>query len=369
VNDKSRPPPLPPARGDAAVPSRSLTDIEVALCRDLLRFDADTAHNLDHIRALLPDDLDAVIADFYAHLASFRAFDRWLADEATLARLKRAQRAYLASLGAMHDMADYADGRARIGAAHEAVGLDPRWYLVGVEVFFEEMAKRLLTRPELDKARTGRLLISLSKALWFDALLAIEAYHHSSVSQLEALVEQLRAAESRLREMSRIDDLTQVLNRHYLMEALNIEFARSVRYGHPFTVLFADLDRFKGINDTFGHGAGDSVLQHTAETLKRHTRLVDVVGRYGGEEFVIGLVQTDASSARVIAERIRVALAESILHHAGQRIPLSVSIGVTTLGPATPDLTALINAADGALYRAKALGRDRVWFADGALGA
>jgi len=139
------------------------------------------------------------------------------------------------------------------------------------------------------------------------------------------------------------------------------EFDQAIRHRQPLSLAFADLDFFKGINDRFGHQAGDRILQATARILRGHTRESDLIARYGGEEFVVLLPGTDAHVAQMICERI-VAAFQNTGHVIGSdNARITISIGCATLAPTTPFSSAadLVKAADQALYAAKMRGRNR----------
>jgi diguanylate cyclase (GGDEF)-like protein len=156
------------------------------------------------------------------------------------------------------------------------------------------------------------------------------------------------------------DDLTGLVNRRRFIEALQAEIERARRFSSPLTVVLADLDDFKRVNDDFGHHAGDIVLQSFADLVRSHVREVDVPGRIGGEEFAILLPETDAGDAARVAERMRQSLsAFAVPVSEGQTVRVTSSFGVAELGtePAGDDL---LRVADAALYRAKAEGKNRV---------
>lgn len=175
---------------------------------------------------------------------------------------------------------------------------------------------------------------------------------------LNTVVTRLREREgqSELERLSLTDALTGLYNRRHLMGTLASEVQRSRRLRRSFTVLLADVDRFKQYNDSHGHLAGDTALVKVAEVFRRTTRAVDCVARYGGEEFVVMLLECTMATATIVAERVRARIAEQEL---GQG-KLTVSIGLAEYpeGGETPE--ELIATADAAMYKAKSGGRNQV---------
>jgi len=165
---------------------------------------------------------------------------------------------------------------------------------------------------------------------------------------------------ARLKQLVVTDGLTGLINHRKFQERLAEECLRTSRHIGPFSLLMADIDYFKRVNDTYGHPAGDAVLKAVAGTIMKVARKVDLVARYGGEEFAVLLVQTDVSQAAISAERIRRAVAEMKVSWKGQTIPVTISIGIATSGVDAADREGLIAAADRALYAAKHGGRNRV---------
>jgi diguanylate cyclase (GGDEF)-like protein len=174
------------------------------------------------------------------------------------------------------------------------------------------------------------------------------------------------AHRQRLRQEGVTDPLTGLPNRRYFDARLHEEVQRAARVAAPVACLFIDIDAFKPINDTYGHGVGDRALVAVGACIRRCVRLGETVARYGGEEFV-ALVQGDTQQACVVAERVRSAVEGlAVLDDAGEPLRLTVSVGVAArvMGPDGPPANdaarALIDAADQAMYRAKRAGRNRV---------
>lgn len=171
---------------------------------------------------------------------------------------------------------------------------------------------------------------------------------------MAALEEARRDAE----DLARFDALTGVLSRRALVEVRDAEVARAKRYGSALTCLMLDLDHFKTINDTYGHQCGDKVLRRIARVISEQCRTSDHVGRYGGEEFLIILPETPIDAATVLAERVRLKIAETTLDEIEEHI--TVSIGVAEWFDADDSATKLVAHADRALLESKASGRNCV---------
>lgn len=167
---------------------------------------------------------------------------------------------------------------------------------------------------------------------------------------------------ARTLSLATTDTLTGLFNRRALEERLNGEMQRSRRYGKSFSLLMLDIDRFKQVNDRYGHPAGDAVLKQLAAILKKQTRDVDSVARYGGEEFAIVAPESDGSSAKLVGERICKAVARAaFILPGGREIGVTVSIGIACFPRCADGVETMVERADQALYMAKRDGRNRVY--------
>jgi diguanylate cyclase (GGDEF)-like protein len=163
-----------------------------------------------------------------------------------------------------------------------------------------------------------------------------------------------------VQKLALTDSLTNLYNRRGFTELAKRELERSRRFGRPLSALMIDMDHFKEINDIFGHGEGDLVLRQVADVLKRNIREVDILGRYGGDEFNALLPETDLFVACNVAERLRQRIEELEIRSGEQKISVSASLGVAKYSPDIIDLDNLISRADAAMYNAKQSGRNRV---------
>ena len=189
----------------------------------------------------------------------------------------------------------------------------------------------------------------------------VDAKTRELVQRIDTLEEERRV----LQEMVVRDGLTGLFNHRTFIEQLELEVARSRRYGREFVILFLDLDHFKAVNDTHGHGAGDIALKTVSELLKpriSHLRYSDFAARYGGEEFCVILPETGLHGGKIKADRLR-ATVESLDWPSlipGLTAPITTSIGVAAFPGHGTTSDELLSAADAALYRAKQNGRNRV---------
>jgi len=163
-----------------------------------------------------------------------------------------------------------------------------------------------------------------------------------------------------VQELAITDSLTAVFSRRYFMERFKEEVERSVGFEYNFSCMMVDIDNFKNYNDSYGHLVGDAILKEIAKTVKENLRQIDLVGRYGGEEFSIILTETGREQARFVSERIRQAVAAKPIKVYDEDLKVTVSIGISTFPYDGKDIIALIDSADSALYKAKQSGRNKV---------
>ena len=223
---------------------------------------------------------------------------------------------------------------------------------------------RQLVVPTLRDGKVVSLLGVGNKPLDYDQRDAELVSHVAdvvfSIVENERAEEQIRTLNFQLERLAMSDELTGLANRRAFFSKGEEEIKMARRYPAPLTLLMLDIDRFKTINDNYGHHAGDRVLQVIATTMQNLIREVDKLGRLGGEEFAILLPNTAVEEAETLAERLRLAVEKNTLVEGGQTIHVTISIGVAAFSSAIKTLDDLLRAADTALYRAKAEGRNRV---------
>jgi len=169
----------------------------------------------------------------------------------------------------------------------------------------------------------------------------------------------LEKANLELSRLSRTDGLTKLNNRTYWEECLATEFSRNIRTHIPVSLILLDIDHFKKVNDSYGHLTGDEVLRHLSVILTKSIRSIDTAGRYGGEEFAIILPGSNASNAKIFAERLRKAIEAHQVNFNQQSLRFTISLGIAELDESIANHKAWIECADTALYESKEKGRNR----------
>ncbi len=237
--------------------------------------------------------------------------------------------------------------------------------LVSIAAIAVYMVCTYLVVPETTPARMTvfGMILALPAGVGFIAAHRIQIASREAFAALEHAERELsrrKQLETELRRTAATDPLTGVFNRRHYLPLFQREFERALRYRQPLALCLLDLDHFKRINDTYGHAAGDTALRTIADICRSELRETDVLGRLGGEEFVVLLPNTTAENAKAAAERIRARLAATEIVEGGQRFRVSTTIGVTELRPGDRQIDDLIQRADHALYAGKEAGRNRV---------
>src|SRR5512132_2040069 len=226
---------------------------------------------------------------------------------------------------------------------------------------FAKIAELLSREPKLAELggrsdEVGTLMRSFSNMLGTVEQQAIDI--NTFAMRLDAAYRELEATNAKLKETSFKDEVTGLYNRRFFSLRLEEEISRYRRFNHPVSVVLLDLDGFKSVNDDLGHAAGDETLRGMAEILLKQSRGINVICRYGGDEFAVLLVETSKSGARLYADRIRYVLSTWTFAH-GRRV--TASFGIASLPEdVAPAADELIRAADEALYAAKRSGKNRV---------
>jgi two-component system cell cycle response regulator len=309
-------------------------------------------------REFLDPKIGEIVDRFYLYLWQQEEFKPWIKNPQRLNQLKISMNKYLHELGIACDSEEYFEGRMRIGLIHAQIGLPLSNYISACHLLrcFIMDAVPPSLREDIDAYLQVNKLISAIMTL--DMTLAVEAYHYYEVETLASTVEHLRHESTSLRQQALYDSLTGVYNHEQIISLLRKAMG-DVPHDHALCLIMADLDHFKRVNDTYGHLTGDAVLKWIASRLRRSLRAFDHIGRYGGEEFMIILQNTDLEEGREIASRLRQTVSSTPFHTDDINIKMTISLGLTQfrIGDTAKSF---IERADTALYQAKHTGRNRV---------
>lgn len=311
---------------------------------------------LDHV---IRPNVDAIVDDFYAALALDPEFSSVVRTQTKLKRLKTTHRRYLLGLGVGFDTPEYFEERLRVGVAHCRAGVSlPLYqcsYRITQNLLIEYIPAEIKATPETFEALVQFIL----RITALDMSLAIETYYVNKIGILERSIDEMRGEGEALRRTLRTDTLTGLRSRGFIIQFLKRAIVSARRSVMPLSIVMIDLDHFKRVNDHHGHVFGDKVLKMLAARIQNAARGLDTVGRYGGEEFIVVLEQTDLEGARALAERMRAAIAADPICVDGVTIAMTASFGVAEMRDGD-DAESLATRADRALYEAKATGRNRV---------
>jgi diguanylate cyclase len=311
----------------------------------------------DH-RSVIEGRIDDLVTRFYQAQTEIAEIALLIGDADTLRRLSNAQRRYVLDLfSGVYDL-EYVNNRLRIGLVHKRIGVEPKLYLSAVNTL-KTLLVEIIRETTSDEATQRGLLGAVEKLMLFDITLVFETYIRSLVSEIEiskqksenyarALEEKVRERTRQLEEMARVDPLTGLLNVRQLNETVMLTLRAAQRRSQPLSLIYADVNDFKCINDTAGHQQGDEILKTVAEVIRRVSRAEDACFRCGGDEFCMVLPDCTEQKAReMFASRLQREL---------QRISptTTLSIGIVQAGPDHyPDAEELVRVADQRMYADK----------------
>jgi len=310
-------------------------------------------------REVIVPELERIVAAFYAELVRHPQMRHFLDNDALIESLKRTQKNYLLDLGVAFDTGAYFDERLRVGLAHARVGIPLSLYVCAYRLLAQIINDAFPSHLMQDDAAREKLAAFVRKIVTLDMSLAIETYHLSQMHHLEKSLENLKQEEDQLRHLANTDALTGLANHANVVSVLTTAVEQAQCDATPLCLVMADLDFFKRINDTYGHLVGDGVLREVAARLRAAVRDVDVVGRYGGEEFMVIFQNTARATAQEIAERVCARVASTPIKLQSLAIDITISVGLAEMS-AADTVNSLMDRADHALYLAKDRGRNRV---------
>lgn len=334
-----------------------ISDVEISNRMQLLNLTKEELNLLSSHKILIEDNIDIIVDEFYKKQTEIDEISLLIGDADTLRRLRSAQRKYVMDLFSGNYDVEYVNNRLRIGMVHKRIGVEPKLYLSAVRTLKEVITKslkRIITKSDV----LEQTLDALDKLLYFDTTLVFDTYIDCLVGEIEnaknktevyakSLEEKVAERTQQLEEQAQKDPLTNLYNQRAMQEFLRRDLSIAKRRQVKLTLVYFDVDKFKDINDTFGHLKGDEVLKSIGLAVLNNVRDTDIPCRYGGDEFCIILPECDSDEAKIICEKI--------IKEFGDRSPdFSFSIGIAETGSDEYiDGDMLIKKADENMYLAK----------------
>ncbi len=303
--------------------------------------------------------IDAIVEHFYDSLLGIEGFREIVVEHSNTERVRDMQKRYLLGMGMNCTRREYFEERLRIGSVHQRVGVPQSLYLCTFQGLQGILIDYIPPEIRRDRAAFEAMIRFILKVTALDMSLAVESYCAARVSNLKKSLISERDTSDRWRKLAVTDWLTNLHNHSYSRRYLGAALRQVRTNGSSMCIIMADLDHFKEINDKHGHLVGDEVLRIAAARIISGSRAGDEICRYGGEEFLIILSDTDLKEADEVAERVRGRIKRDAIHSRKASIELTLSLGLAQ-ARADDSVDNLIDRADAALYAAKAAGRDCV---------
>ncbi len=301
-----------------------------------------------------------IIDNFYDFLMRQPDMKKFITNAKQLKRLKTTQAEYLSRFGANFNTSEYFEYRLRIGIAHARIQLPLHLYLAAYAQIQTLIQQAVLNSSLCENSELiADCYSSIAKIIMLDSSLALDSYIYSTMHYLSDSVEELEHQKDSLTNQLMHDSLTGVLSRAYILDVIHKQLGKLQRdSSFIFNLALLDIDHFKNINDQYGHPAGDQVLQQFCKTVQSAIRQQDYFGRYGGEEFLLLMNDTDPHNALILVERIRLLIEKQKFDINGEIIRFTISLGFSQVRQ-DDDVDGLIERVDAALYRAKEAGRNK----------
>jgi GGDEF domain-containing protein len=291
-----------------------ISDVEISHRMQLLTLNKDELDLLYSHKKLIEDNIDIIVDEFYEKQTEIDEISLLIGDADTLIRLRTAQRKYVMDLFSGNYDSEYVNNRLRIGMVHKRIGVEPKLYLSAVRTLkhiVTKSLKRIITKREI----LEETLDALDKLLYFDTTLVFDTYIDSLVGEIEnaksktevyakSLEEKVAERTKQLEEQAQKDPLTNLYNQRAMQESLKRDLSSSKRRQVKLSFVYFDIDKFKDINDKFGHIKGDKVLKNIGQAMLNNVRDTDTPCRYGGDEFCIIMPECNSEDAKSICERI-----------------------------------------------------------------
>lgn len=330
---------------------------EIARRLHTLNFTAEDRQRVIAAAPHIESAMDRIVHDFYEIQLEDSDISSIIGDIDTLKRLKGVMRSYILDIFACEFDESYANGRLRIGKVHKRLGVTPKLYIGSLSALQSLLEREIDEAMENDSAETAKF--ALQKILLLDVQIIFEAYIDGFLAEMDLAKREVERFSldlgikmppiaRRLHEIASRDSHTGLYNQGAFYDYLSRECSVAERHHLPLTLMYLDLNGFKGVNDTHGHRVGDIVLKQVAESMSAIMRSVDIPARYGGDEFCIIMPRTTLTEAQFLVHR----LAENFTARCSY--PVTFSTGLVQSGPDKfEDPQAMVKKADANMYKAK----------------
>lgn len=323
--------------------------------------DYETASRMQ--REIIVPHFSDIVDRYFARILQHSEFSKRLSTPELIKKEKQNQSKYLLSLGMGFDSLNYCEDRLRTGVANSLEELPISLYSCAFNVLVQSIVDSF---PEAVKSNASDYDVFtrfLMKITTLDMSLAIDTSVTHQLKSFEQSLDGMQVLASHLEKHAVTDSLTGMINHEHVFSELKKAMDQARTENYALCIVMADIDHFKSVNDNHGHLAGDGVLKEVAMRIKNSLRGFDIVGRYGGEEFLLVLHKANIATARMVAERIRSRIAATPIDLPGALLDITISMGVAMVKQ-DEDVNSLVERADKALYNAKENGRNQVALAE-----
>jgi len=314
-------------------------------------------------REIIVPHFSEIIDQFFKRMLKLPELGSRLSNPDLQRKEKENQSKYLLSLGMGFDSLNYFEHRLRVGVAHSSAELPISLYSCAFNLLVQSIMDFFPDAIKNDAGEYDTFVRYLMKITTLDMSLAIDTSFSHQRKSFEQSLDGMQLLASHLEKHAVTDSLTGMINHEHVFSELKKSLKQAQSDSYALCIVMADIDHFKRVNDNYGHLAGDGVLKEVAKRIKNSLRGFDIVGRYGGEEFLLVLHKADLSTARMVAERIRSRIAATPIDLTSELLDVTISMGVAMAG-IDEDVNSLVERADQALYNAKENGRNQVALAE-----
>lgn len=302
---------------------------------------------------------EQIVAEFYRKLTTYPDIKNFINKHTRLENLKATQILYLKTYGVNFSSAEYFEERLKVGQVHAQINLPISYYEMAYRILNEIILEFILKHLNVSTQEYLDIVKLILNITALDMSLAIETYYNKKVNEMSSSINALMDERQVLSKQVERDELTRAASRARVMDFLQANVDKANEGGHHFCIAMIDLDHFKCVNDEYGHLVGDEILKGVSARMMAALRQDDMLGRYGGEEFVLVFPGANIKIAERISKRICKHIEEEPFQVEQHSIPVTVSMGVAQWHKGE-EVEKLLGYADHALYKAKHQGRNQV---------